>query len=353
MAPDGGARGNAAYEAARRIAGSDDETARLALADEAGVAPEILYFLAGDDAPGVRQAVARNAATPVHADLILARDDDDGVRLGLAERIENLLPHLDPSARENLRAMTVEILGVMARDQLGRVRELLAWALRDLDAAPPEVIDEVVNRLARDSELEVAGPLLEHSPLLTESVLLEIIGSTGMPGAVAAIAGRANLPGSLADAVVGSAIDAAGAVSDGDSVVALLANPSAQIREETLDRIVESAPGQTTWHDPLVRRPSLPGRVVRRIAGFVAETLLRHLESRSDLDAGATKAVADAVRERLDGDAAADGPADGAGKAEKAEKAEKALEENGPDPADLGPLYLRLSEAEVALEAAE
>jgi len=36
-----------------------------------------------------------------------------------------------------------------------------------------------------------------------------------------------------------------------------------------------------------------------------------------------------------------------------AEIAESELEENGPDPADLGPLYLRLSEAEEALEPAE
>jgi len=36
-----------------------------------------------------------------------------------------------------------------------------------------------------------------------------------------------------------------------------------------------------------------------------------------------------------------------------AAKAEKALEDDGPDPADLGPLYLRLSEAEAALETAE
>jgi tRNA threonylcarbamoyladenosine biosynthesis protein TsaB len=35
------------------------------------------------------------------------------------------------------------------------------------------------------------------------------------------------------------------------------------------------------------------------------------------------------------------------------EKAVEALKKNGPDPLDLGPLYLRLSEAEEALEAAE
>src|SRR5262249_7023344 len=87
------------------------------------------------------------------------------------------------------------------------------------------------------------------------------------------------------------------------AVAALLANPSAQIREETLDLIVERAPPRTSWHAPLVSRPVLPARAARRIASFIAEALLKKLHKRSDLDPETKAAVAEAVRKRIDDDA--------------------------------------------------
>jgi uncharacterized protein (DUF2336 family) len=44
------------------------------------------------------------------------------------------------------------------------------------------------------------------------------------------------------------------------SFTTLLSNKSAQIREETLDRIVDSAADQDAWHPLLVARSSLSAR---------------------------------------------------------------------------------------------
>jgi hypothetical protein len=83
-------------------------------------------------------------------------------------------------------------------------------------------------------------------------------------------------------------------------VAALLANDSAQIREETLDLILDSAPGIETWHEPLVQRPNLPGGAAKRIAGFVAGSLLRMLASRKDLSADTLAEVRQVMEKRLE-----------------------------------------------------
>ena len=96
------------------------------------------------------------------------------------------------------------------------------------------------------------------------SLLAEISVGAGdpIPGAVSASAQRAGVAGKVADAIV--------AVDDEAAIAALLANPSAQIREETLDLVVERAPARASWHPALVRRPLLPARLVKRVASFVA-----------------------------------------------------------------------------------
>ncbi len=76
-------------------------------------------------------------------------------------------------------------------------------------------------------------------------------------------------------------------------------NASAQIREETLDAIIDAAPRQSTWHEPLVHRPMLNARAALRIAEFVADSLLQTLASRTDIDAETMAALGKIVREKL------------------------------------------------------
>lgn len=83
------------------------------------------------------------------------------------------------------------------------------------------------------------------------------------------------------------------------AIAALLDNPSAQIREELLDRLVERAPTAIAWHRPLVQRPRLSGGAARRLARFVAVNLLAILRDRRDFDAETTREVANTVMRSL------------------------------------------------------
>ena len=287
------------YEEAKSLASDQSPKARRSLAARGDVQPEILYFLADDPDVDVRRAVAANDATPVQAGLVLAGDTDTDVRCHLAQRIGRLAPQLDEASRDRIGAAVNEVLAKLACDQVPRVRQLLAEELKHAETVSPDVIE----RLARDTDPSVAVPVLEFSPLLDDDLLLDIIDGTPEGAGLLAISRRKGLSEQVADAVV--------ATDDAAAIGSLLSNKSAQIREETLDALVERAEAVPGWHKPLVARPSLSGRAVRHLAEFVADALLRDLEHRSDIDPQTATALSRTVRSRL-GEAGAADEGDGA-----------------------------------------
>lgn len=288
------------YEKAKKIARSGDADARRMLAERQDIQPELLYYLAEDEEPEVRRAIAQNTATPPHADLILASDLHESVREGLAGKLAGLVPDLDGATFGRLHKLTRQTIAKLARDELPRVRAIMSEALAELDGKVPNELKKLVRALAADEVLEVAAPVLERSPLLSERDILSIITSGPPDGALAIVARRAGLGETLADFVVEH--------GDENAVTQLLANESAQIREETLDRILDKAPEVPQWHDPLVRRPRLSAQVTMRIAGFVARSLLDVLLTRTDLDPETAEVVRAIVAGRIESDipAAAD-----------------------------------------------
>lgn len=292
----GSGRAPMEYEKAKRLAGDKSPKRRRALAGRDDLQPEILYFLAEDSDAEVRRAIAENEKTPTPADLILARDSDDEVRATMAHKIARLAPNLAPAAQEQANQAVFEVLQVLARDELPRIRRIIAEALK----RAPNVPADVVQRLARDPDILVARPMLEFSPLLSDEMILEIIRSQPVQGAIEAISGRDGLGEDISDAIV--------AVDDEAAITALLSNTSAQIREETLDSLVDRAVDVPGWHGPLVRRPKLSPRAIAGLAEFVADTLLHELQRRDDIDPATAKVVGAAVRTRIreDGGTAAE-----------------------------------------------
>lgn len=276
------------YEEQRQQIQNADASVRLDLASRTDARPEILYYLAEDDSPDVRRAIAANESTPAQADALLATDADDEVRCDLALKIARLVPDMPADEQNRVREQTIEVLDLLARDQLPRVRAILSEQLKAADNVPKSVI----TRLAKDVELIVSAPVLEYSPLLNDADLLEIIAAGTAQGAMTAIAKRSDVAADVADAVVASL--------DVPAVAALLTNKGAQIREETLDKIIDNAAEVDSWHEPLVMRPELSMRAVRRIAGFVASSLVSILAERNDLDDDTAAELAEAVKKRLD-----------------------------------------------------
>lgn len=286
-APRTGFAGRLDYAQTLAILKSNDLIAQKRLAEDVEAPPEALYYLAEHGAPSVRAAVVLNPSTPVQADALLARDETESVRAELARRIHRLLPHLTEGARAQLREQAIAIMEALASDQAVRVRALLAETIK----ADPRFPRAIAYRLAHDPEFVVCGPILEYSPLLNDTDLTEIIATSQSSGVAACIARRAQLSETVADAVARTA--------DVTAVAALLGNANAQIREDTLDAILDGAPMVEEWHQPLVLRANLSIRAVRRIAGFVAAQLVEQLVETQGISDDLARELLQTVRKQI------------------------------------------------------
>lgn len=280
--------GKKRYERQKKLLTAGSAEQRLQLADDEATHPEALYFLAHDSDPGVRRAVAMNKATPVAASALLANDKSVDVRLALAARLVELLPGLSTEKHRQLYAYAVQALGVLAQDEVLKIRQALSSALKDHAKAPPRV----VGQLARDVEREVSEPVLRFCVALADEDLLDIIGNHPASWVISAIAARREVSLRVSDAVVETKDIPAGTV--------LIQNAGAAFSAETLQKIIDSARDYPEWHEPLAGRRDLSLDLARRLAGFVSESVLGLLEKRADFDPAMRQEIADLVRRRLE-----------------------------------------------------
>jgi len=259
------------YEEARELAAHQDTEVRAALARRDDIPPEILYFLAEDTAPEVRRTIAQNEVAPEQSSLLLARDGHAGVRADLAGKIGKQ-PQTETPAGQKHPTATHSALRILAKDQVPDVREMLADSIKDKPGAPTDV----VKILAGDSKLEVCGPVLEHSPVLDDADLISIIDSAYTPGALNFISRRQTVHERVSDAIVEA--------NDVSAISDLLSNHGAQIREATLDDLVDRAEEIELWRAPICGRPVLSDYAVGHLSEFVDDVLLEKLKSRDDLD---------------------------------------------------------------------
>jgi len=275
------------YEEARDALAEKKKSDKSTLAGQEDTKPEILYYLATDKSAEVRRKIALNKSTPHQADHILVNDEDMEVRQELARKIARMLPDLEEAEVTKIREQAITILETLASDQLPQVRRIVSEELKTFDCVPKHII----MRLAADDLLEVCAPILEYSPLLSTEDLKEIIAATTVDGALTAIAKRSHVDEDTSEAITSSL--------DIPAVAALLANKNAQIREETLDAIIDQATEIELLHPPLVSCANLSMRAIKRIAGFVASSLVSQMISSYDLDQDVAEDLLSRVRERI------------------------------------------------------
>ena len=256
-----------------------DLESRVKLAANPATPASLLAGLAGDGAVTVRAAVALNPSLPQAAQSQLACDTDDRIRLLLARKLAASLHGLSGQSQMEFRDRTLAILSSMVRDEMVRIRAVIA----DTVASMPDIPHSLALLLAKDSAIQVSEPVLRLSPLLSAEDLLALLAAPPHGQTAAAIACRANLPASVADAIA--------ATADSPAICALLGNASAAIRETTLDNLIERAAGEPGWHAPLVRRPVLPDHAARALAEIVTGQILAEFATRPDLPADLLAAI--------------------------------------------------------------
>lgn len=133
----------------------------------------------------------------------------------------------------------------------------------------------LIRRLAND-EAQVAGPVLQSSPMLTDEDLLGLARSKGQDH-LRAISLRSSIPEALSDVIV--------ARGDNDTLNTLLRNDGAVLSREANETAVERAKSSPALHAATVERKALPADLLNDMY-FVVEARLRQqiLEQNAAMD---------------------------------------------------------------------
>lgn len=209
------------------------------------------------------------------------------VRMHIAQKISALAPMLAENDKHYLLEYTIKILNVLAEDQTARVRRIVAEELKDSYHAPAEII----RKLAYDQIEEVAVPILEYSPLLSDSELVDILSTTKLPWVSKAIANRETVSEAVSDAIV--------MTKDESAIFDLLKNTGATLSEDGIYQIAGMAAEHEHWHIPLVSRHEITIGTVNRIAEFVSYSLFRQLEEENRMTPEMLAELKQSVQRRL------------------------------------------------------
>ncbi|MBI3441413.1 MAG: DUF2336 domain-containing protein, partial [Proteobacteria bacterium] len=276
------------YERQKKLLETGNTEQRQLLANGEDTHPEVLYFLARDTNTNIRLAAATNKSTPVQASALLANDKSVDVRMALAARLVGLLPDLSTEKHGQLYAYAVQALGVLAKDEVLKIRQALSGALKDHAKAPPKV----VGQLARDVERTVSEPILRFCIALEDDDLLSILGNHPETWVISAIARRPIVSARVSDAVID--------IKNVSASAELLHNKGAMFSEVTLQKIIESASEYPEWHEPLAVRKELSLDLAQKLAGFVSASILDLLEKRSDFEPAMRQEITELVRRRIE-----------------------------------------------------
>lgn len=165
---------------------------------------------------------------------------------------------------------------------------LVRQAMAEVFARSADAPAAIVRALSAD-QVAIALPVLEHSPLLIDADLVDIV-ATGSDEMQCAIARRIDLPPSVAAAIaeVGSAAAA----------LELIENPDAGLAPFTWDRIVERHGHLAAIRESMLQLEDLPSATQMALVAKLSDTLAQFVVARNWLGADRAERIAGEARER-------------------------------------------------------
>lgn len=205
------------------------------------------------------------SASPLEASRLyqLARSKDSAARAELGDAVTDLFTTIDLSLRE--REIVSDILITMLKQAEKDLRRALADRLAVLPQAPLRVILHLSN-----DEIDVAGPILEKSPVLEDIDLMLIIEVQKSPY-WQSIARRQDLKAPVVRALVDT--------KDPDTAVVLVKNDKAQIPADSYAVLAEMAAVSNDLTGPLLARADLPQDLIAVIYAHAGRKLERTLHT--------------------------------------------------------------------------
>ena len=182
------------------------------------------------------------------------------------------------------RQIAEDIFRHLARDVEVRVRRALSENLKESRIIP----HDVALTLAKDV-IEVAGPVLTYSQVLTDEDLIEIV-RTQPSESLVAVAQRET----VAEAVSAALVDN----GNEDVVVTLVSNKGAEVSEATFDKVLDTYPENDRVKESVALREKLPVKLAERLVTMVSAHLQEQLISKHDLSPSVVAGVISQSREK-------------------------------------------------------
>ncbi|WP_119300813.1 DUF2336 domain-containing protein [Dongia deserti] len=225
-------------------------------------------------------------ATDVSKLIDLARNRTPEGRNALVGAIGDLIDETDRQFSAQELALMNDILKKLINDVAKPIRKSLAEKLAYTKSAPVEVIELLAN-----DEIDVAAAILQHSELLSDVALIEIIRKRTRSHRLA-IAMRKHISNGVCDALV--------APKEPDVIKRLLENHGAEISQATLGYLVEQSATVDEFQEPLLRRQDLSADLAKRmyvhVSAALRDFILAHYDvDRTELDASLAQATTEAL----------------------------------------------------------
>lgn len=179
--------------------------------------------------------------------------------------------------------LALDVLRAFASDAEMEVRAAVAWQIHN----SPVLTGDMAEKLARDVA-QVAVPILKYVDGLPEQLLLEIVAERD-PQKQLAIAGRRT----VSEAVSAALVETGNVLT----VVHLLRNRGAAVREATLSRATERFGQFRIVADSVAARPEVTLAVVERMIALVSEDVRQQLIRDHNIEPSLARRLAEGGRE--------------------------------------------------------
>jgi len=177
-----------------------------------------------------------------------------------------------------------QIMRILVKDTEVSVREALALRLKD----NPYIPNDIIVALANDTDT-VALPVLEKSPVLSDSDLITLIQSGRNSLKQSAIAIRKPVSKDVSIALV--------ATHSGEVVTKLAKNHDADIPPEAYHEIIRDHGTDRTIMQAVSERPNLPATIVEKVIALVSDSLASNLQIKYDVAPTIASAETEKTRE--------------------------------------------------------
>jgi uncharacterized protein (DUF2336 family) len=221
-------------------------------------------------------------------------------RASILQRVTDLFLQHAPVCNDEHIALFDEVMGRLVKQIEHSAMVQLSSRLAPVQNAPVNV----VNVLARHDDIEVSGPVIQQSPVLTDEALLEIASSKSQDH-LAAIASRATVAEKVTDVLV----------ERGNAEVTLKVtnNAGARFSRHALMTVASRANEDADLAETMVRRQDVPPDVFQHLLGKATEVVRQRLLKDADPEMRTRvneilEAVAEEVSKTEGGDARAASP---------------------------------------------